>query len=60
MDALSAAFPSTDIDSLLITQSVSSFGGEIRGEDTFDWCCRCYHKITVAFNQINGKSFILE
>lgn len=36
MDALSAAFSSTDVDSLLISHSVLSFGGEIRGEDAFE------------------------
>lgn len=60
MDALSAAFPSTGIDSLLITQSVFSLVEKSEVRIHLNWCYRCYHKITAAFNQTNGKSVILE
>lgn len=59
MDSLSAAFPPTDIDSLLITQCVFSFGGEVRGEDTFELVLSLL-SLNNSSSEINGKTFILE
>lgn len=58
MDALSAAFPSADVDSLLVSHSVFSVGGEVGGEDTFE--SLSYKKQQLRLIRFTVKSFILE